>query len=452
MVPALGRAALTATVAALAALAATLATTFVSTTDSLHVLQGASVMIKCFQGGNLPHCDSDIWYISHFPLAQYIPAAILNPLGVGGDEALHALAWLSFLCLLGVLAVTWQVVTPRGGRAVAAMAVLAVLVGSSAAYAASAFGEMLAAFLTVLFAAALITRERAWIVALTFALAGITKDVAVPLLVVLAAAILAPSWRNTDRDERRRTLIALGAGAIAAIALTAGFNWFRYASLTNGFYSAVPHNGLVLGTWPRNFFAALFSPNAGVVFQWPVVAALFVYAAVRRVWQPLARLLVVLAAFSAYYWPFGWYAWMNRLSVAWIPALVIVAAAVYPAPIRDAIDALRAPARAAVACLLVVVLALAHAGPVSAGRERTFGWLFTPDRECPVPLSMMNPFSAKFRDCELHNAWDKPPVLVKGIGTAFERDGIPLALTAALASLLLLLYARRVSPESDLRP
>ena len=437
----MGRAALAAVCATSIALGFAVAGGFFWTYDSLAVLQGASAITKCVDVGMIAPCDQEIWRRSFYPLTQYIPALGLHALGAGGSIGLHALAWMSFAALVGIGGLFFAV---SRDRALAALGVVALLASPLPVYADSAFGELLASFLIVLATAALITRQAPWVLAVLFAFAATTKESAPILLSLLAASVVIAQWASLDTPTRRRTVTAIAIGLVAGAALNAGFNLFRYGQPWNDVY-AQNAGGINLEWWPGYALAALVSPNAGLLFAWPLGLAL-ILAAVRRGPSAAPALLlgVIVVGFAVYFSPFGWYAWFNRYLIPWLPALILIAITVHR---EHVIAAIRPLARHALAYWSVAAVcaafAVAQIGPIAAGQIRTFDWLFGRDAECPRALSRAGYDTPYTHRCQLHAAWEKKPVLMLGADAAVTEDRVPLALLAALACLSLAGVARR---------
>jgi hypothetical protein len=454
MVPALGRATLLSTLAALLALALfVVADHYMSTIDSIYLLRGASQITRCVNDGDIPRCHSGVWSVSFFALAQYLPAMLLNSLALGGDLGLQALTWISYVAFVGVIAIIWIVCSARSGRGAAALGVVAVLSSQMLFYADGAWGEPLAALLIAVFAACLLTGARAWMIALAFVMAGVTKDVAPLLLLMLAAAALAPGWADLESARRRVTLIALATGLAGAVALNASFNYFRFGHLVNQVYGDAASQRVDLGAWPGKVLAAVASPNAGVIAGWPVAVILIATVAAVSVSRasggrrliaaaPALFLAAVLVGFSGYFAPFGWFAWMNRFTVPWIPAIVMVSLAADPPAARAALRQLSGSAATAIIAVVAVVSFGTGAGAITSMQRESLSWLFAADTECPV-LSDLDQGSHRYADCQMHIAWERTPVTAKALPRVLDADALPLTLLGALSCVLLCGYARR---------
>jgi hypothetical protein len=117
------------------------------------------------------------------------------------------------------------------------------------------------------------------------------------------------------------------AGAALSAGLTAGFNFYRFGV----FYNALYLNPILLVTDPGirlSYFLGLWlSPAGGLLFFWPSLVLLLVFA-LRRATLPVWGLVVFLGAMtvglSKWFAPFGWVAWGPRLLLPWLPAVLVL--------------------------------------------------------------------------------------------------------------------------------
>lgn len=295
--------------------------------------------------------------VGHFPLYQYVTGLMFSFLGAGEKTILDLFCVLNALALMGCLAVTVGVLYGRS-PALAAAAVLVLLTGPLLWYACCSFGEMLAAFLILAFTAASVRQTGPLTTAGLLVAAGLTKETALPFLLLIAAVPLLEAHRAGQRRPRGR-LTALACAALLTLALTAGFNYFRFDTPYNAFNLQkgflVPQR-----TTQAMFFAAIWlSPNGGLLFFWPSFAAVLVVLTVTLLRTPRASRpsLIPLAAvgllligltlgFSKWYTPFGGPAWGPRLMLPWIPATILLLFYYYAEPLQAALAWLGArPAR-----------------------------------------------------------------------------------------------------------
>jgi hypothetical protein len=301
--------------------------------DSVAVWRGVIVIRQALAEGHAPRNPFNV--AAHFPLYQYLPALALSCAGASEQTAMALFCALSFLAFVGSMALTIGVLRRRSAAAATA-GVLVLVSGPLLWYSRASFGEMLAAFLILAYTAACLRGSGSIVTAVLFVCAAMTKETALPFLLLIAAVPLLVD-RRAGRSWQCRQFAAILVAAVASAGLTAGFNYYRYG---------VPYNAVNLQDVclvPRlqtqvSFFAAIWlSPNGGLLFFWPsfVVALVVLTAAVWRSPRaggvgriPLvgvAALLVLLTAgFSKWYQPFGWFAWGPRLMLPWVPAATVI--------------------------------------------------------------------------------------------------------------------------------
>jgi hypothetical protein len=134
--------------------------------------------------------------------------------------------------------------------------------------------------------------------------------------------------------------VSIVAGAAIGFATQMLFNIFRYGTVRNLNYLDPQLRTPGLGRKFEYFVGLWVSPNAGIVWFWPIATALLVAClvigvhALRRERPPrraLAALavVVVMAAFTAglanWYTPFGWIAYGPRLAAQLLPAGAVAA-------------------------------------------------------------------------------------------------------------------------------
>ncbi len=392
---------------------------------------------------------------STYPL-PYWPASAY-PRG----DALRALSALNVVAFLVMLVVIWIVAVRTGNGAWGPGLVLAVLAGPLLFYANATFGEMLAAFLIVLFAAAVLLGSRPSLIIAATWLAGITKETAAPFLLALGlAALLARS--TSGRPPVRPLVWALVAGVAAAVATNGLFNVFRYGTPLNRDYRNGPLmrqlgdvDSVPLLQRVEYFGSLLFSPNGGLFVFWPTAAALLLLFggfAVRswrrreapRNWLPtiavLATFLALTAAFASWFAPFGWFGWGPRLTIPWIPGmllLVVVIGSVHATRLA------RLLTRSWPALLLTSGLVWATAVPHFAflGYREAFTNFFRSTAVCP--FSTAGGFRGEmYFTCMDHLAWHEDPVLLEAMRGLTTLRGALLSATFLVAAVSLLTLMR----------
>ncbi len=203
--------------------------------DSIVVVEGAQEAIWCIEDGYLTDCNNadsdrpvgrDNRRIGAYPLFQYIPSAALVLLGVGQENILTLLALISTLAFFGTIGLLLHIATRLDLSEWKPVLILVMLTGPMLWYANDAFGEMLAAFLYVLFAATILLKKHWILIAVAVFLASITKETAAPVLFALGI-VLALSSNDSDRPSTLIRLGAIAGGAVVGLAATALFNTFR---------------------------------------------------------------------------------------------------------------------------------------------------------------------------------------------------------------------------------
>jgi hypothetical protein len=424
--------------------------------DTAAVVQGARAARSCIADGHFLGCSG----VFEFPLFQYLPAAALGAVGVSDAGILRVLAALSTVSFAAILLLAWRIVSRRADAGSAALVVAVLVAGPLLWYARSSFGEMLAAFLILLFVEAVLSRRSTAAVAGTFWLAGITKETALPFLLVLGAVALFGFGRETRLSVVRAQLTGAAVGTALVIVTTFGFNLFRFDSIRNKTnlqdLFRVPGLGrrseLAAGIWA--------APNGGIIPFWPLAvllgAAALLWGLRRGVAAGTARwpaaALVVVAAiltagFASWYSPFGWNAWGPRLMLPWLPVLLVLATVLYPRPARALAEWIGATtARTALTGVIVALAALPHLAALRS--PDPLNRLFAPDRTCPVPLIVQQVPRDYFYHCINHLAWAKTPVWIDSLRALGNGTGVAFTLLLILACVASLLLA----PFRELNP
>jgi hypothetical protein len=309
------------------------------------ILVGSVKTIRaCLGEGRLLGCSFDI----PFPLLQYGPSIVLSYLGFSDASILHFLAYLSFFGFVASIALVFWTLKRKASRTVAAAGALLMLTGPLLWYSHSTYSEMLAAFLILAFTAASLFRvDNRFLIPLFF-LAGMTKEVAFPFLLVIGGLCLLPEILTAPGKIKGR-LYALLAGAALTVLVNVAFNYFRYGT----YYDAGHLTELYLVPSFRlhlSFFLAMwFTPYGGLLFFWPSFVLLYFSLLVLLFirWknkshdelngEPSARLIFYLpiiiislvlilltAGFSRWCTPLGGAAWGPRYILPWIPSVALL--------------------------------------------------------------------------------------------------------------------------------
>lgn len=422
--------------------------------DTVALVAGVHAGRDCLAGGTLHGCPD----VVHFPLLQYIPGLGMNLAGLSDGQILRGLAALSTFAFLGSFAVCQRVLVRTERAELVPIAFLLVLAGPLLWYSNSTYGESLATFLTLLYTASALLRQRWYLLAGTFWLAGITKETALPFLVAIGL-IAVLGRRSASIRAVREQLLGIGLGAVLVAGSTALFNVFRYDSVLNTL-SLEPQYRVSSPGQRIEFFAGLWtSPNGGLVFFAPLVLLLLASSLVAggRAWRrgkqglgaawpgfAVAAVLTLLAAgFASWFQPFGWYAWGPRLLVPWLPSLALLALSIYGRELAAGLrDCLAARWRTFTAAAVVFLLALPHLVAMTA--TSTLAAFFAPDASCP-PTATIDAHPDIYYECMNHLMWERHPVLLTALSHVNSTWGVLLGASLAAAVLGLSAWAQRLS-------
>lgn len=393
--------------------------------DTIALVSGTHTSLDCIGNGTWKDCGD---LVAQFPLLQYLPATVFIKLGMSDQDVFRALSYLN-TAAFGAMLVIGLATLRRLRLPVAGVGVVLVLLASPLLwYSWSTLGESLAACAWMAFVAAALLRAPAPVLALSLALAGISKETALPFLVVLGVASLL--WTPVEgRPPARAQWYALGAGAVLSLVLTGAFNEFRYGTLDNQDYWRDEFRTPGAGLKARFALSVWLAPNGGLAIFWPLAVAAFVamlaVAVARlRAWRDNLRvvgggaaLLVCLLAntygLASWYAPFGWQAWGPRLWLLMVPAMLLFGAALMGPELERL---LRAPGRWAPAALgllgaLAVATVLTQVGVLF--HPQAMPDLFLADDQCPAPVTIGQP--ALYYHCIIHFGWYKHWILLDSL-------------------------------------
>ena len=314
--------------------------------DSNVLVHSAGEMVHCLRHRRFTHCDTLVVRhgstirtqpIGPFALLQYIPAIALRAVRVSNESTLRILVALNAMSLVAILALARRTLNRLAPPLWAPLVTVVLLASPLLYYGRVAFGEELAAAMILAAVVAVLGDARSVVVATMVALACITKETNPPF--VLALTALCVLARTSEKDPtRRRLLVSILAGTAIGIALSAGFNIFRYGTVGNWNYDRGALHAPNAGVVGRVFATEWLAPNAGLAWFWPLMPVLiFTIASVglrrsgplswRRVaGSAVAALLVAqVALLATWFSPFGWYAWGPRLVLPLVPALLVAA-------------------------------------------------------------------------------------------------------------------------------
>lgn len=408
-------------------------------TDTQQVLQGVASLDACAQHGIFKACELPSRPVGPFPPAQYLVGLAAKRLGASYDTALNTLVDLNAIAVVGTILLLGFAAVRLLSRRLALVLVVLGVTGPLAWYAQSGYGEPLAAFLTLAAIAAIALEAPAPVVVAAVFLAGLTKEPAGIFLVLLSSVII------LARRGRLAALLPVAAAALAAVAVDDAFNFWRYGTLYNQFYSEPEYVTPGIGLKAQFMAGELVAPNAGLLWFWPlalVLLALSLATGLReRALRPAAlafgaTIVGLLGLFAAYHNPFGWNALGPRYLVPWIPALSLAGAYLAREQLERVLDWLAAHAlSAAAAAAVVAVLALPQMGffvkPFAA--YDLFGYYGPP---CNYPARMALPAyeQPNYESCVTHLAWAARPVLLDGIAPLRTVLGLALSTLVVVAT------------------
>jgi hypothetical protein len=366
--------------------------------------------------GCLKNLHTECTHAGPLPLFQYVPAFVLKGLGWSDASILHFFAYASFLAFIAsVVIVYWALVKKGAPQHVGVLGVLLMMSGALLWYSHSTFAEMCAAFLTLAFTAGCLLRFPGWMTAVLLILAGSTKEMALPFLLLLGLTCLLPDIIRSFAKVKSH-IFHLAWGALASAFVSALFNYFRFRTFYNRDYLT---DILIVPSWriQVDFFLGIWlSPNGGLAFFWPSFFCLYLalvgfilFKGLRKErdaesakerdeesaadWRerlifylPIAvvtlSLFLLTLGFSRWFAPFGWVAWGPRLLLPWIPAMLLVLLYFYSAQLTSILTALlKSRSRFVLTCAAFVLTAVPQFAVLF--RPQVIGNIFAPSPECP---------------------------------------------------------------------
>jgi hypothetical protein len=391
------------------------------TNDTAILVHTVDQALAHLRHGQLEHWGGE------YALLQAIPAAALRAAGLGLDDTFTWLVALNVVSFVAMVWASWHWLS-RQSRA-GAFLVLAVLLSSTLLwYLHASFGEPLAAAVTLGTVVACWHDRRSLAAAGLLFLAGLSKDTAPAFVLLLGvgASIGSPHW--SDASFRRRRILALGLAAVAAVVVTAAYNYARFGSLLDAPY-LIPAYTMPWVSTQVSFGAAVWlSPNGGALLFWPSFGVLLVLsvAAVATVWRscadwrerarrlaPAAGVVGVLAGMtlelSRWWAPLGWMAWGSRLLLPWLPAVAYLLVVAYARELEALLRRLIGPAmRFWPAAIGLAAVSLPQY--VAMVRPDLFLPVFVPDAMCPGQDPRTN--MALYVHCTNHELWTRGSMLL----------------------------------------
>jgi hypothetical protein len=433
--------------------------------DTPGLVAGAQVIRQCVSAGQLRSCGvppngqmahdtpaPTFTAVGPYPLLQYVPATLGLALGLSATQVLTGLSLLSLAAFFAMLWLLWRTAAPGWGPVL----VLIALASPLLFYAYSTLGEMLTAFLLVATVAVAASSRTAWLIALVALLAGITKETSPPFVFAFGALAIALVRVPGDRWG---PLLCLVGGVLAAVAANAAFNIFRYGVVQNRDYLQSQYRVHGIPRVAGLFGALLVAPNGGIWLFWASAmvllgaAVVFGLAGKRHTarWPALALagIFVVLLGGLATWWaPFGWYTWGPRLTLPWIPPLLLLAVMAYGGAMLPTLR--RATAGFIATALVSAVVTLSALPQLGVLFDpAASNTIFLPDSACPVGIVGGSP--AYYR-CLDHQAWGRHMVLLGALDGTRQPSGIVFSVSMFLAGIGLLGFVRTQLSDDSVVP
>ncbi|MGQ0823980.1 MAG: hypothetical protein ACT4OX_02930 [Actinomycetota bacterium] len=380
--------------------------------DSTVLTGSAQALVECARNDQWHGCPG----VAQYGVLQHGPAAFLASKGVDAQGILVALAIISALSYVGMLAIAARFPTCGPRRRI--LLVATMVLGPLVAYAVSTLGEMFTTFVFVGFGAALVGRHLLPLFVLG-ALAAVSREPAIfPLLCFAAAGLVDDFVRDRARTIRAGAVAGGGLvmGALGAIA----FNYWRYDTWRNlvqgdpifRVKNNVVRANLAAGVWT--------APGGGVLVFWllggviclgvPLTALLLRRR--NRVAQLAPALLLLASAvqtagLASWFAPYGWAAWGPRLMIPTVALGACLAVALCADALSWWLDlARRHWMMTGLFVLACVVSAAASFGyALSPGSLAAF---FLPDASCPDP-AIYQADPDYYYHCLLQGSWKKLP-------------------------------------------
>ena len=251
-------------------------------------------------------------------------------------------------------------------------------------------------------------------------------------------------------------------GVSTAVGVSALFNVFRFGSPLNEYYLQPKFRVHDLSTSAELFTGLLVAKNGGLLLFWTSAAVLLGLTGVVAVRSQGTTRLKAIAVFAIFilftaslatWWmPFGWHAWGPRLTIAWIPALVLLAVVACGESIGPLVyRTIRSNSGLIVVALFLTVTALPQVGNLwnSGPIHDQF---FRPDAYCTDAITLASLETPEGLEdhyqCVRFRAWEKSSILLSAT-RSFESFA-PLTFAAVwAAAIVALLYLMRLELRPD---
>jgi hypothetical protein len=336
--------------------------------DTAALIISLNVIKACLKSDPSGVCGG----VVHFPVFQFLPGLFLKFIHFSDGYIFSAFRYLSLGAFFGIVGIIGWFFRKSKQELNAHVALLVLISSPLVWYVLTTLNELPAALVTVLFTIACLRRSSPWIIGALIFLAGLTKEIAFPFLMIIGLTALLPDLRFQFRRVWK-LVAAMFLGGGLAVLCNLGFNYFRFRTLTN---FVLLQKGFQVPSWNQHgkFFAALwFSPNGGILFffvpfalllgvlSWSMIQAGREHRLDQKgviSWIPLVSVWLVLFGltfgFSGWFAPFGWVAWGPRLLLPWIPSLLVLILYFYSKNLQDVFIYIRARKWMTIALLCLV--------------------------------------------------------------------------------------------------
>jgi hypothetical protein len=442
-----------------------------NSTDTTHLVVGAQRAVDCLRHHVFVHCDG--WadprdvptgvatHVGPWPLLQYIPAVVLDALGVSQTATVQMLVITNALALWALFLMAYVTVR-RFAPAWVPIVFVALLASPLLWYGTTSFGEEIGAAIVVGVVAAILMGARPVLVGTLVAFASMTKETNFIFVAALAVVcVVAQTESRREKTGSRRLLGAVIAGVLIGVLANTAFNVFRFGSVRNVAYLHSYERAPNAVVAVKSFAALWVAPNGGVTWFWPCSLAVIGLSGAGSIWTlrrsgrswnavvpaAVAGVLIVnVAAVSTWYSPFGWVAWGPRLLLTILPATVLMAAAFAGARATDVLQRILAGRLFWPVASTTILSGVPEVGVLFERRVTTL--FFASNSHC-VNASVTASVSRYYR-CFDYSAWQKRPFLLQrgleGLGDVGSR----LVALAFVGAMITALAVARVNARRSL--
>jgi len=418
--------------------------------DTPFVFDGSNALLTCLSAHDFSRCgytgELNHWGlmtpIGYWPLLQHIPDVAAIELGANSHPArARVLVFLGVAGLVACVALARPVLDRFGQSAWFWGFFFVMLASPLLTYGRQTVGETFAAGLLVCLVAAAALQAPGPLVALAAFGAAITKETSYPFVIAFGVLALVLARRRTGRPIRSQ-LIWGGGGLLAAFVLASLLNVVRFGSVWNTNYLHHDFRTPGIGRKLEYAVALLVSPSGGILVFWLFASVLVATACVvplvrRGRLDPRPAIVLVVAVvllilgLAAWWTPFGWTSYGPRLTLPWIPALVLLALVAYGDVLADLARRLITPIAGLVAVFVVaLVLTLPHIGEM--WRPNSSAGFFQQETPCDAPW---NGSVAGWHHCQHELVWFDRPVGLYALHGLKTPGGVVTVLAVALGLL-----------------